>query len=320
MLSLNKKNKRIQGGGKLRGKIILLVFVLLATALIPLGVHGDNASAPSDELSQAEPPLPSDELSQTEPPLPSDELSQAEPPLPADELSQAEQTAVQADEGFTYDVNFKLPMDVTGYSAIKIEDILPATLAYKEDSLKVNIDGNDLALDTSKISTSSGAVSYILDENDLAGMGGKDAKMTFTAMGWADGSEHDARLYVTPKGVEESQGPASETDETVPPLSPVPNYSVTYDGNGNTAGAAPVDSNPYALGSHVAVGDNGSLVKDGHSFLGWSTEADADVPDVKYNAGDKFDIDSDVVLYAVWQKNEIPPTVVVEPHYYLTYK
>jgi hypothetical protein len=54
MLFPNDKNKRIHGGKKLRGEIILLVFVLLATALIPLGVHGDNMQmTPSDAPSLA---------------------------------------------------------------------------------------------------------------------------------------------------------------------------------------------------------------------------------------------------------------------------
>jgi hypothetical protein len=177
--------------------------------------------------------MPAEELSQVAPPMPSDGLSQTEPPMPSDELSQAEQTAVQADEELTYDI------------------------------------------------------------------------------------ENDARLYMTPKGVQESQNPADETDKTIPPLTPVSHCKVTYDGNGNTAGVVPIDSNPYAPGSPVAVGDNGNLVKDGYSFLGWSTEADADLSEVEYDAGDKFDIGSDVVLYAVWQKNEIPPTVIVEPRYSL---
>jgi hypothetical protein len=51
---------------------------------------------------------------------------------------------------------------------------------------------------------------------------------------------------------------------------------VTYNGNGNTAGSAPVDSNsPYVKNSSVTVaGSAGSLEKTGYTFDGWNTQAD----------------------------------------------
>ncbi|MCL2655554.1 MAG: InlB B-repeat-containing protein [Coriobacteriia bacterium] len=79
-------------------------------------------------------------------------------------------------------------------------------------------------------------------------------------------------------------------------------HNVVYDGNGSTGGSVPVDSADYAAGEEVTVLGKGSLVKDGYSFLGWSTDEDATTPE--YKADDSFPMpntDDDVTLYAVWQ-------------------
>ncbi|HBX24233.1 MAG TPA: hypothetical protein DEF34_11480, partial [Desulfotomaculum sp.] len=52
----------------------------------------------------------------------------------------------------------------------------------------------------------------------------------------------------------------------------MPTYTVTYDGNGNTSGSVPVDSNTYITGATVTVlGNTGNLVKTGYTFAGWNT-------------------------------------------------
>ena len=52
-------------------------------------------------------------------------------------------------------------------------------------------------------------------------------------------------------------------------------YTVTYNGNDNTGGSAPVDgSSPYVSGSTVTVPGAGSLVKTNHIFSGWNPLAE----------------------------------------------
>jgi uncharacterized repeat protein (TIGR02543 family) len=81
---------------------------------------------------------------------------------------------------------------------------------------------------------------------------------------------------------------------------PVGSYVVTYNGNGNTTGSAPVDgANPYAGGSTVTVlGNTGSLTKLSHTFSGWNTAADGS--GTNYNPADTFSINADTTLYARW--------------------
>ena len=77
-------------------------------------------------------------------------------------------------------------------------------------------------------------------------------------------------------------------------------YTLTYSGNGNTAGSPPVDgSSPYAGGSTVTVlGNTGSLERVSHSFSGWNTAADG--MGTNYSPDDTFSISANTTLYARW--------------------
>jgi uncharacterized repeat protein (TIGR02543 family) len=79
-------------------------------------------------------------------------------------------------------------------------------------------------------------------------------------------------------------------------------YTVTYNGNTNTSGTAPVDgSSPYNSGSTVTIlGNTGTpvLVKTGYTFAGWNTAADGS--GTNYVGGNTFTINADTTLYARW--------------------
>ena len=94
-------------------------------------------------------------------------------------------------------------------------------------------------------------------------------------------------------------------------FTPVPIHTITYNGNGNTAGSVPIETRGNALsgnrfytGSTVEVLGKGTLVKEGYTFIGWATsQADAIAGTVTYDPLDTFTITEDVVLYAVWEIN-----------------
>ena len=104
--------------------------------------------------------------------------------------------------------------------------------------------------------------------------------------------------------------PAPQPDPVTPNPPPAPGptlFTLTYDGNGSTGGAAPTDgSSPYAAGAVVTVLDNsGLLIRDGFIFAGWNTAADGS--GVPFLPGMAFPMpDSAVTLYAMWV-----PTFVV---------
>ncbi|MDR2708126.1 MAG: InlB B-repeat-containing protein [Nitrososphaerota archaeon] len=87
-------------------------------------------------------------------------------------------------------------------------------------------------------------------------------------------------------------------------------YAVTYYGNGHTGGVVPVDSfGPYVKDSLVIVLSQGSLKREGYTFLGWATNPST--TEATYLAGSTFIISADTVLYAVWA--EIFFTVEYQP-------
>lgn len=89
-------------------------------------------------------------------------------------------------------------------------------------------------------------------------------------------------------------------------LEPV-RYSITYDGNNNTTGTAPIDANsPYLQDTTVTILSNsGNLTRDGYTYDGWNTDVTGE--GVTYSVGGTFTSTSDVTLYAKWvPRNDIP--------------
>ncbi len=79
-----------------------------------------------------------------------------------------------------------------------------------------------------------------------------------------------------------------------------PPYTVTYNGNGNSGGTVPVDSNEYENIDNVTVLNNtGLLEKIGYTFKGWNTKSDGSGK--HYEPGDTFVIgNQNIILYAQW--------------------
>jgi uncharacterized repeat protein (TIGR02543 family) len=80
----------------------------------------------------------------------------------------------------------------------------------------------------------------------------------------------------------------------------IPTYAVTYSGNGNTSGTAPLSSVKCATGTKVTVlGNSGALARTGYAFSGWNTAANGS--GTAYAPGAMFTMAStNVVLYANW--------------------
>jgi uncharacterized repeat protein (TIGR02543 family) len=69
-------------------------------------------------------------------------------------------------------------------------------------------------------------------------------------------------------------------------------YTVTYDGNGNTGGAVPSATNGY--GTTALASNSGNLVKSGWVFTGWTISA------TPYSAGANYNLVGNVTAYANW--------------------
>ncbi|MEG0364841.1 MAG: InlB B-repeat-containing protein [Erysipelotrichales bacterium] len=91
-------------------------------------------------------------------------------------------------------------------------------------------------------------------------------------------------------------------------------YYITYDGNGNTKGSAPLDiKNPYKDGESAIVLDKNTLLNEGYKFIGWNTQAKG--KGTQYNVGDKITFNKNlgnnkknnksenIILFAQWKKD-----------------
>jgi len=81
-----------------------------------------------------------------------------------------------------------------------------------------------------------------------------------------------------------------------------PTYTVTYDANGATSGAVPVDETEYYSGDTVTLLYNtGSLQRDGYVFIGWGL---TDSSGTTLSPGTKITVaDSDLYFYARWSRD-----------------
>lgn len=75
--------------------------------------------------------------------------------------------------------------------------------------------------------------------------------------------------------------------------------AVSYSGNGNTGGSAPVDSTTYNCGGSVTVLGQNGMTRTGYTFGGWASGGGAG-PGTTYQPGQSFLIPGDTTLTAVW--------------------
>ena len=78
-------------------------------------------------------------------------------------------------------------------------------------------------------------------------------------------------------------------------------YPVSYEANGAESGATAAQAKTY--GKRLVISDCGFL-RNGWSFTGWNTAADGS--GTGYGAGDYYETDAPMTLYAQWRKLNIP--------------
>lgn len=86
-------------------------------------------------------------------------------------------------------------------------------------------------------------------------------------------------------------------------------YTVTYDGNQETGGTAPADTDgPYLNGATVTLKNNsGNLVRDGYTFDGWNTQSNGLGSSYTANGSATLTMTAaNITLYAKWTANPSP--------------
>jgi len=144
--------------------------------------------------------------------------------------------------------------------------------------------------------------------NETSGWPSEDAQVITYDWDFGDGTAHstiknpihvyqDSGVYSVV--LIENRNNIEVTKTKVNFITIIDNVYITYQGNGNTGGTAPVDiNNPYQRNETISVLPHGDLTKDTFFFYCWNTQPDGSGTD--YFEYSSIVMSQDVVLYAKW--------------------
>lgn len=89
-------------------------------------------------------------------------------------------------------------------------------------------------------------------------------------------------------------------------VTPVGNYSLTFDGNGNTGGSVPANQTKTHSVDLTVATNSGSLVRAGYTFTGWNTSANGS--GTSYASGSTYSVNTSATLFAQWSTNSLTVT------------
>ncbi|MDR2591490.1 MAG: InlB B-repeat-containing protein [Chitinispirillales bacterium] len=162
-----------------------------------------------------------------------------------------------------------------------------------------NPDGNRYRVTVENGRTSTGADNYAVGETVI--IIANDAPNSRRFKEWTSSS---GAAIANPEN--------STTSFTMPPrevtvtasFRAIPQYTVTYNGNGNDGGSVPTDhDSPYDSGATVTVLGSGDLTKSGYYFSSWNTQNDGSGR--QFGVGEPFTITGPTTLFAIWTPNGV---------------
>ena len=197
---------------------------------------------------------------------------------------------------------WNLTTDLTLYAQWQQNNTPPPASTYT-----VTYNGNSYNSGTAPVDSNSYSAG---DMVTVLGNTGNLVRTGYTFLGWSTRYDATSATYVAGSTFVINSNVTLYAVWQQNSSDPSTTYKVTYNGNGNAGGTAPVDSNSYSAGDMVTVqGNTGNLVRTNYTFLGWATSASGAVA---YTSGQSFIINSNVTLYAVWSQNPDTTTFTVK--------
>jgi uncharacterized repeat protein (TIGR02543 family) len=141
------------------------------------------------------------------------------------------------------------------------------------------------------------SASYVQGQTVMVlGNTGGLTKTGYSFIGWNMQADGSGTIYTQPQSF--MIGAANVTLYAMWTTNPT--YTVTYNGNGNTGGGVPIDTDNYVQSQMVTVfGNTGNLVNTDYSFSGWNTLSNGS--GTTYMQAQTFAMGTaNVTLYAKW--------------------
>jgi len=173
------------------------------------------------------------------------------------------------------------------------DNMKPMIAAVINPAVTYNVNGTDITgsvpADTNSPYTPGGNVTVLGNTGNLS-------RTNYTFVGWNTKADGGGTNY-TPSNT----FPIHITTTLYAQWNYKSSCSLSYNGNGNTGGNVPVDSNSsYTAGTTATVlGNTGNLTKTGsYTFAGWNTKPDGS--GTSYSGNNTFTIRTPTTLYAQW--------------------
>lgn len=174
------------------------------------------------------------------------------------------------------------------------------------DGIKYKLSGNASVLENSLTREQAVFIGWSEEAHNLVTR--QDEEMALTLIKPGSGiqmGEESITLYAI--WAVDKSGPDGKPDEKPDHKQ----FTLVYDGNGNTAGSVPVDNNKYNADSDIQL-QQGMLTKENAVFLGWSyTQQQQITSQTEKNEVDfvdqAFRINTDTTVYAVWAQDSNGP-------------
>jgi len=136
------------------------------------------------------------------------------------------------------------------------------------------------------------APTYVAGSAAVAAGAGTLTKANFIFAGWTTSATGTSVMYAPGSSVTMS------SNLTLYPVW-TPLYKVTYSKGSGATGSAPVDgTNPHPSGTYATVLSNGTLSKNGFTFVGWNTLSSG--AGTSYAVGSSLPVTASTTLYPVW--------------------
>jgi len=186
------------------------------------------------------------------------------------------------------DVTLYAQWQPLGLVGISLSDPAYASLTFSPSSVSVQRGASvTVSTESGTLASSGSGWSWAIDGASIASATGSSVALDTSGLSIG---QHTLSCSVTYEGIVYSGSLA---------LTVTKPYSVSYVGNGNTAGSAPSAQECLAGSSLALTRVDASFVKSGYAFAGWATSASA--ASATYADGATCGpINADLVLYAVW--------------------